>query len=266
MSKPSPTLNLILVSVRKASRHLARDFGEIEHLQLAKKSPVEFAMAAKRKSGDVLYRELSQGRPGYGFQIQGREPIEGTDPTHIFYIDPLNTVDNFLHGIPHFALSVALQREGELVAGLIYDLCRDEIFSAEKGRGAWLNATGRNQRLRVSARQHLREAILVTGPTAPESAQDKAEMPENPFDIPGPILRNFGAPSLDLAWLSAGRIDGFWQRDLPPPEMAAGLIIATEAGAEMRGIDTREHPMQANSLFAACPGIFAHFKSPNTNG
>src|SRR4051812_27787331 len=155
----SPLLNVMIKAARKAARTLKRDFGEVEHLQVSLKGPANFVTAADRRAEQILLEELTLARPGYSFLGEEGGRREGPDKTHTWIVDPLDGTTNFLHGIPHFAISIALEREDEIVAGLIYEPTRDEMFWAEKGVGAYLN----DRRLRVSARRQLAEAVIGTG-------------------------------------------------------------------------------------------------------
>ena len=159
MPQASPTLNIMIAAARKAARALARDFGEVENLQVSRKGPSDFVSNADLKAEKTLFEELSKARPGYSFLMEERGAVEGTDKSHRWLVDPLDGTTNFLHGIPHFAVSIGLEREGVLVAGVVYNVVRDELFWAEKGAGAYLN----DRRLRVAARSDLRDALFATG-------------------------------------------------------------------------------------------------------
>ncbi len=155
----SPLMTVMVDAVRKAARGLKRDFGEIENLQVSRKGPGNFVSAADRKAEDVLREALMKARPGYGLILEETGNVEGTDKSHTWHVDPLDGTTNFLHGIPHFAISVGLERDGQIVAGVIYDPIKDELFIAERGKGAYLN----NRRLRVSGRQDLSDAVVAYG-------------------------------------------------------------------------------------------------------
>lgn len=227
MALTSPLMNVMVGAVRKAAKAIKRDFGEVENLQISRKGPSDFVTKVDLKSEKVLRDELSRTRPHYGFVMEESGVVEGLDKTHRWYIDPLDGTTNFLHGVPHFAISVGLEREGSLVAGVVYNPITDEMFTAEKGRGAWLN----DKRLRVSARRDLNVALVATGiPYAGKPGHDKfsRELGLMMTEVAG--VRRFGAAALDLAWVAAGRYDAFWERGLSSWDMAAGIVILREAG------------------------------------
>lgn len=247
MRQTSALLNVMIGAVRAAARGLARDFGEIENLQVSRKGPGDFVSAADRKAEQVLFDELSKARPGYGFLMEERGGVEGSDKTHRWIVDPLDGTTNFLHGIPHFAVSVALEREGELVAGVVYDVVKNELFWAEKGRGAFLN----DRRLRVAARSKLSEAVVATGipfTGRGDHRQFLGELSTIMAQTAG--VRRMGSAALDLAWVAAGRYDGFWERGLAPWDLAAGAVLVREAGGFAREIDGRDF-METGSIVAA---------------
>jgi myo-inositol-1(or 4)-monophosphatase len=223
----SALLNVMIAAARKAGRALRRDFGEVEKLQVSLKGPANFVSAADRRAEETLFLELSTARPGYGFLGEENGRREGADKTHTWIVDPLDGTTNFLHGIPQFAISIALEREGAVVAGLIYNPATEEMFIAERGKGAFLN----EQRIRVASRKRLAEAVIACGlphhgrPGIPLARQETAAMQE---EVAG--LRRFGAAALDLAWVAAGRFDGYWERHVQAWDMAAGLILVREAG------------------------------------
>ena len=223
----SALLNVMIAATRKAARALKRDFGELEKLQVSLKGPANFVSAADHRAEETLYAELAKARPGYGFLGEEGGTREGADKTHTWIVDPLDGTTNFLHGIPQFAISIALEREGAVIAGLVYNPISDEMFFAEKGKGAFLN----DQRIRVAARKNMAEAVVACGlphhgrPGIARAHQETIAVQEK---VAG--LRRFGAAALDLAWVAAGRLDGYWERDIKPWDMAAGLIIVREAG------------------------------------
>jgi myo-inositol-1(or 4)-monophosphatase len=223
----SALLNVMIAAARKAGRALRRDFGEVEKLQVSLKGPANFVSAADRRAEETLFQELSKARPGYGFLGEENGRREGADKTHTWIVDPLDGTTNVLHGIPQFAISIALEREGAVVAGLIYNPATEEMFIAERGKGAFLN----EQRIRVASRKRLTEAVIACGlphhgrPGIPLARKETAAMQE---EVAG--LRRFGAAALDLAWVAAGRLDGYWERHIQAWDMAAGLILVREAG------------------------------------
>lgn len=234
MPQTSALLNVMIAAARKAARTLARDFGEVEQLQVSRKGPSDFVSAADLKAEKTLFEELSKARPGYGFLMEERGEVPGTDKTNRWLVDPLDGTTNFLHGIPHFAISIGLEREGVLVAGVVYNMVRDELFWAEKGAGAYLN----DRRLRVAARSEMRDAIFATGaPFHGQPGREKFLQEADRVLNVSAGVRRFGAASLDLAYVAAGRFDGYWERNLSPWDVAAGAIIVREAGGFVKEID-----------------------------
>jgi len=230
----SALLNVMITAARKAARALKRDFGELEKLQVSLKGPANFVSAADRRAEETLHAELMKARPGYGFLGEEGGHRDGADKTHTWIVDPLDGTSNFLHGIPQFAISMALKREGTVVAGLIYNPANEEMFVAERGKGAFLN----EQRIRVAARKRLDDAIIACG--LPHRGRGDIELSRRETGamqekVAG--LRRFGAAALDLAWVAAGRLDGYWERDLKPWDMAAGLIMVREAGGFVSDCD-----------------------------
>jgi myo-inositol-1(or 4)-monophosphatase len=217
----------MIAAARKAARALKRDFGELEKLQVSLKGPANFVSAADKRAEETLYAELSKARPGYCFLGEEGGRREGADKSHTWIVDPLDGTTNFLHGIPQFAISIALEREGAVVAGLVYNPANEELFLAEKGKGAFLN----DQRIRVAGRKRLSESVIACGLPhigRGDLALAKKELGAMQEQVAG--LRRFGAAALDLAWVAAGRLDGYWERDLKPWDIAAGLCLIREAG------------------------------------
>ena len=230
----SALLNVMMQAARKAGRTLKRDFGEVEKLQVSLKGPADFVTAADRRAEEILHQELTKARPGYGFLGEEGGTREGADKTHTWIVDPLDGTSNFLHGIPQFAISVALRREGTVVAGVVYNPANDELFTAERGKGAFLN----DQRVRVAERRRLIDAVVACG--LPHHGRGDLELFRREFaavqdKVAG--LRRFGAATLDLAWVAAGRFDAFWERDLSPWDVAAGLLLVREAGGFITDLD-----------------------------
>jgi myo-inositol-1(or 4)-monophosphatase len=249
LATASALLNVMIDAARKAARGLARDFGEVTELQVSKKGPADFVTAADQKAEQVIFEILEKARPGYGFLGEERGMIEGTDKTHTWVVDPLDGTTNFLHGIPHFAVNIALQREGEVVAGVTYNPITNDLFWVEKGKGAYLGA---EKRLRVAARRHLDESILATGVPflgKPGHAQFLKELHQISQKVAG--VRRFGAASLDLAWVAAGRFDGYWERNLKPWDVAAGVLMVTESGGKVSTIEEHGNPVDGASILAS---------------
>ena len=243
----SALLNVMIKAAHKAARALKRDFGEVEHLQVSLKGPANFVSAADHRAEEILCAELSAARPGYGFLGEEGGRREGTDRTHTWIVDPLDGTSNFLHGIPHFAISIGLEREGEIVAGLVYNPIDDELFTAERGKGAFLN----DRRLRVAARQRLADAVIACGLPhlgRGDLALNNRELAAVQPKVAG--LRRFGAAALDLAWVAAGRFDGFWERGLSPWDVAAGSILVREAGGFVTDFDGADTPWISGDVVA----------------
>jgi myo-inositol-1(or 4)-monophosphatase len=221
-------MNVMIAAARKAGRSLARDFGEVENLQVSVKGPGNFVSAADHKAEEIIHRELSKARPGYSFLMEERGAILGDDRTHRWIVDPLDGTTNFLHGVPLFAISIGLEREGQLVAGVIYNPVADEMFTAEKGKGAFLND---RRRLRVAARKSLADALVTTGVPhlgRPGHTLFLDEMKHVMREVAG--VRRTGSSALDLAWTAAGRFDAYWERNIQPWDTAAGIVVVREAG------------------------------------
>ena len=248
----SPALNVMIAAARKASRGLIRDFGELENLQITRKGPADFVSVADERTERILVEELSRARPGYGFLVEEQGVIEGPDKTHRFIIDPLDGTTNFLHGIPQFAISIALEREGVIVSGVIFNPISDELFIAERNHGAFLN----ERRLRVSTRTRMAEALFATG--IPFLGRDGHEpYLEELSAVMGTTsgVRRFGAATLDLAWVAAGRYDGFWERGLSPWDIAAGLLLVREAGGIVTDYSGGGQMMDRSELVCANEGL-----------
>jgi len=230
----SALLNVMVAAARKAARTLKRDFGEVEKLQVSLKGPANFVSAADHRAEETLRAELAKARPGYGFLGEEGGRLEGSDKTHCWIVDPLDGTTNFLHGIPQFAISIALEREGTIVAGVVYNPVNEELFIAERGKGAFLN----DQRLRVAARRRLAEAVIACGLPhlgRGDLAQFRKEFAAVQEKVAG--LRRFGAATLDLAWVAAGRLDAYWERNLSAWDMAAGQLLVREAGGFVSDLD-----------------------------
>jgi myo-inositol-1(or 4)-monophosphatase len=223
----TPLMNIMTAAVRKAARAILRDFGELENLQVMRKGLTDFVTKADLKSERILKEELSRTRPHYCFVLEEGGVIEGPDKSHRWYIDPLDGTINFMHGVPHFAVSVGLEREGHLVAGVIYNPITDDMFTAEKGQGAWHN----DRRLRVSARRDLADSLIATGIPhrgRPNQNEFIHELNTVMQEVSG--VRRFGSAALDLAWVASGRYDAFWERGLSAWDVAAGIVLVREAG------------------------------------
>ena len=247
MISQSALLKVMSDAARKAARGLNRDFGELAELQVARKAPADFVSAADLKAEQTLFEALEKARPGYSFLGEERGLIEGTDKTHTWIVDPLDGTTNFLHAIPHFAINIALQREGAVVAAVTYNPITNELFWAEKGKGCYVN----DKRLRVAARTRLDEAVIATG--IPflghgQHARFLKELHQISQRVAG--VRRFGSAALDLAYVAAGRFDGYWERDLKPWDMAAGALLVTEAGGKVTDADGGEDMLTQGAICA----------------
>lgn len=251
----SPNITVMIRAAEKAGRGLVRDFGEVENLQVSQKGPSDFVSVADTKAERTIREELLHARPTYGLLMEESGAIEGSDPDHRWIVDPLDGTSNFLHGIPHFAISIGLERAGDIVAGVVYHPVTDELFWAEKNTGAYL----RDRRIRVSARRRLADAVIGTGiphrggiDPAPYLDQLGRVMAETAG------VRRFGAAALDLAYVAAGRLDGFWESNLSAWDLAAGLILIREAGGFASDMSGRNRILETGSVVAAN----AHLHSP----
>ncbi len=251
-SHHSPLLNVMITAAYKAARGLVKDFGEIEHLQVSRKGPGEFVSASDINSEKTLCYELSKARPNYGFLLEESGVIPGEDTEHTWIIDPLDGTTNFLHGVPHFAISIGLKKKNEIVAGVIYDPIKDEMFVAEKGRGAFMN----DRRLRVSGRKEFPNCLLGTGVTMANPQYHRAFL--NSIEKVLPVsagLRRMGAASLDLAYVAAGRLDGYWEYTLKPWDVAAGIVLVREAGGVITQIDGKPKEADEGTVLAGNPFV-----------
>ena len=234
-------------AARKAGRALVRDFGEVENLQVSVKGPGDFVSAADRRAEQTLREELQRARPGYGFLMEEGGEIAG-DGVHRWIIDPLDGTTNFLHSIPHFAISVALERGKEIVAGMIYNPVQDELYWSERGHGAFLN----ERRLRCSARRDLATAVIGTG----IPFQSRGDHPAYLRTLAAVMarsagVRRMGSASLDLAYVAAGRFDGFWEYGLSDWDIAAGMLMIREAGGFVEDLEGRDRVLATGNVIAA---------------
>lgn len=259
MSRVSPLLNIMIQAAEKASRSLLRDFGEVEQLQVSQKGPGDFVSAADIRAEKIIKEELLKYRSGYSFLMEESGLSEGQDKDHVWIVDPLDGTMNFLHGVPHWAISIALQDKGEIVAALVYDPVKDEMFTAEKGQGAFIQ---RRKRLRVSGRSDMDMAMIATG--APRRALKNAPQFNAEYKAiqdQGASMRRFGAAALDLVYVAAGRCEGFWERALSPWDIAAGYLIVKESGGFICDLDDdRKNPVDTGNVIAANGGIYNDMK------
>ena len=253
MTLRSALINVMDRAARKAARGLVRDFGEVENLQVSKKGPSDFVSAADIKAERVLKAELARARPGFGFLLEEAGGVAGADTGHRWIVDPLDGTTNFLHGLAHFAISIALEENGEVVAGLVHDPIQDHMYWAEKGRGAYLN----DRRLRVSSRRDMGSAVIATG----IPFKGRGDHPRYLRTLAAVMaevagIRRFGTASLDLAFVAAGRFDGFWEFGLKPWDIAAGLLLVREAGGRVGEIGGGAAPLESGDVLAGNEDIF----------
>jgi len=249
----SANLNLMIKAARKAGRSLVKDFREVENLQVSTKGPGDFVSRADREAERLIKEDLMGGRPTYGWLGEETGEEDGQDPTRRWIVDPLDGTTNFLHGMPHWAVSIALEHKGEIVSAVVYDAAKDELFWAEKGAGAWMN----DRRMRVSGRREMHEAVFATGvpfgakSTLPAMLQDLARL------MPACAgVRRWGAASLDLAYVAAGRYDGYWERELQAWDIAAGLLLVKEAGGFVSAVREGDEPLVKGSVICANEPLF----------
>ena len=256
MTTASANINLMIKAARKAARTLLRDFGEVENLQVTSKSAGDFVSKADIKAEETIRETLMEARPNYGWLGEESTEEKGADPTRRWIVDPLDGTTNFLHGLPHWCISIALEHKKEIVAAVIFDPIKDEIFVAEKGAGAWLN----DRRMRVTNRKDMIEMLFATGmpfagnPDLPDTLQTLSRLMPRCAGV-----RRFGAAALDLAYVAAGRFDGFWERGLHPWDAAAGILLVREAGGLIEAITPGDDPLSDKSILAANNTVFDSF-------
>ncbi len=253
----SPVITVMTAAVRKAARALQRDYGELSQLQVSQKAPGDYVTAADKRSDKILREELAKARPGYTFLTEESGTIKGTDPDHRFIIDPIDGTTNFMHAVPFFAITIALERKGELVAAITYNPISDEMFVAEKGSGTFLN----NKRLRVAQRRDIHDALVSYevphrgGKDLPLSRAEIAALQGKVIGIRGP-----GSAALSLAYVAAGRFDAMVCRNLNKWDIAAGILLVKEAGGFVGDIDDERDPMETGNILAANADLLPQFK------
>jgi myo-inositol-1(or 4)-monophosphatase len=248
----SALINVMVQAATKAGRGLVRDFGELENLQVSTKGPSDFVSAADLRAEETLRRELSRVRPGYGFLMEESGTVPGTDATHRWIVDPLDGTTNFLHAVPLFAISIALERQGQIVAAVIFNPVMNELFTAELGAGAFLN----DRRIRVAQRRNLADAVITCG--IPHRGRgDHAAFLNDLAPIMDAVagIRRTGAAALDLAWVAAGRFDGFFEKGLSPWDIAAGELLVSEAGGYVSDFSGSGPARESGAVIAANPEI-----------
>ena len=227
ISFQSPNLNVMYTACVRAARGLVRDFGEVEHLQVSKKGPGDFVSIADKRAEKIIIENLQKARPAYGFLVEESGEIKGANDEFRWIVDPLDGTTNFLHAIPHFAISIALEQRGEIICGVVYDPIKDELFYAEKGRGAFLN----EKRLRVAGRRDFADAVLgITFPRKNYKHEDEFYKKFRAVEASTAAMRRLGSAVLDTCYVAAGRLDAYWAMELNPWDKAAASLIVTEAG------------------------------------
>lgn len=248
MAHASAVMTIMINAARKAARGLRRDYGETEALQVSKKGAADFVSRADLRAEQTIFEELSRGRPKFGFVMEERGEIAGADNSNRWIVDPLDGTTNFLHGLPHFAVSIALERDRQPYAGVIYNPASDELFWAERGEGGFLN----DRRLRVSSRSDLESALFATGLPFKERPGRALALKETDCILANTAgIRRFGSAALDLAFVAAGRFDAYWERGLNIWDVAAGVVLVREAGGIVTEINGGLKPSQNASILAA---------------
>ena len=245
MKSISANLNVMIKACEKASKILIRDFGEIENLQVSKKGPKDFVTNSDMRTEKIIIEELRKARPSYSFISEENGSENNKDINNTWIVDPIDGTINFLHGIPHFAISIALRSNDEIVSGLIYDPIKDEMFFAEKNNGAFCN----NQRIRVSSKNNIDECLFAIGNNI-----------KNKLDFP---YRKSGSAALDMAYVASGRYDGYFQNNLNIWDIAAGIILIKEAGGMINNISLDE--IENLKVIASSPDIMAKFREKLIN-
>ena len=257
MAAISPIMTIMQRAAEKAARSLNRDFGEVEQLQVSRKGPANFVTAADKRAEEIIFEELKKARPDYSFLMEESGKVEGKDQDHVWIVDPLDGTHNFMHGIPHWAISIALEVKGRVEAGVVYDPIKDEMFHAERSGGAFMQ----RQRLRVSNRDQLESSVINFGSAQLDKKRQEVYLKElGAVSSVAPMVRRMGAAALDLAYVAAGRIDGYWERGLHPWDCAAGYLIVKEAGGFISSIDNQDNPIYSRNLVAGNSDVYNMLK------
>lgn len=263
MPNYSALITVMIDAARKAARTLARDFQEVEHLQVSRKGTADFVSAADLKAEETIFEALTHARPKYGLVMEERGIVDGVDNSNRWIVDPLDGTTNFLHGLGQFCISIGLERDRQPYAGVIFNPISDELFWAEKGAGAWLN----ENRIRVSGRRDLEDCLFACGlpfSGRPGRAQALGETERILSKTAG--VRRMGSAALDLAFTAAGRFDTYWERGLNPWDVCAGIVLVREAGGFVQEIDGGQDPLHGASILAGNPEIFEKARTLITDG
>ena len=257
MAQTSPLMNIMIRAAEKAGRSLSRDFGEVENLQVSRKGPANFVTAADKRAEEIIFEELKKARPDYSFLMEESGAVKGENEDNVWIIDPLDGTHNFMHGLPQWCVSIALESKGRIEAGVIYDPVKEEIFRAERSNGAFLNG----KRLRVSSNNDLERATIAFGSAHLDSEKQATYLKElGVVSSVAPMVRRFGAAALDLCYVAAGRLDGYWERGLKPWDAAAGSLIVKESGGFISSIDNEDNPIYSKNLVAGNQSIYTELR------
>lgn len=251
-----PIINVMMGAAEAAAKSLARDFGEVEHLQVSEKSPSNFVSAADTRAEEIIYKHLLKARPEYSFQMEERGFVEGKDTSKVWHVDPLDGTHNFIHGIPHWCVSIGFEEDGEITAGVIYDSIKDEMFWAAKGEGAFMQS---HRRMRVSERKDIKTCLFASGAysTGQNATSDVMELQKFLRHSMG--LRKTGSTALDLAYVAAGRYDAFWGTGSKSWDVAAGMIIVKEAGGMVSSLKSDASALSGQAILASSAAIHSEF-------
>ncbi|HPD82433.1 MAG: inositol monophosphatase family protein [Alphaproteobacteria bacterium] len=257
MAALSPIMTVMVRAAEKAGRNLTRDFGEVENLQVSRKGPADFVTAADKRAEEIIFEELKKARPDYSFLMEESGEVKGNDGENRWIIDPLDGTHNFMHGLPHWCVSIALESKGRIEAGVIYDPIKEEVFRAERSGGAFVNGT----RMRVSGRNQLESATIGFGSAYLDKAKQAKFMAElNAVSSVAPMVRRFGAAALDLSYVAAGRLDGFWERGLKPWDAAAGVLMVKESGGFVSSIDNEDNVVYSQNLVSGNQSVYSDLR------
>jgi myo-inositol-1(or 4)-monophosphatase len=241
----------MIKAAEKAGRSLTRDFGEVENLQVSRKGPSDFVTAADKRAEEIIFEELKKAKPSYSFLMEEGGAVKGNDEDHLWIIDPLDGTHNFMHGVPHWCVSIALSVKGRIEAGVVYDPIKEEVFHAERSGGAFT----RGKRLRVSGRSDMESAMIAYG----GFQYNKHGLKEvGSISAQAPFTRRYGAAALDLCYVAAGRFDAYWERGLKPWDVAAGYLIVKESGGFVTSIDNQDDPIYSGNIVAGNEAIYSN--------
>lgn len=249
-----PALVTVMVKAAEAaSKSLARDFGEVEQLQVSIKGPSDFVSAADKKAEKTIHSVLEKARPDWSFMMEESGKVEGKDKSKVFYVDPLDGTNNFLHGVPHWCTTIAAEEDGEITAAVTFDVVRNEVFWASKGHGAFL----RNKRLRISGRKDM-DMAMVSTPLPAKGRRDPDQIGRDLQRVSASVsaVRTMGASALDLAYIAAGRLDAFWDRNIKAWDVAAGVLLVREAGGMVTELNGGNNPVNGGSILASNASLY----------